>query len=154
MLEHELGHVLGLPDNDRAGDVMDIALGLGVSRAPTAADVSAIPGAPSVAVPPGGSHPAPISGPVSGSMVDAALASITGIDVAPYPVERPGAPSVSMGPVPGASPATRKRDRTPHPSGPSPHRNITSPLSRKGRGMGQSAAVDAGTSRRIGGDSD
>ncbi len=42
VLEHELGHVLGLPDNDQAGDLLDITLGLGVSRAPTSADVVAI----------------------------------------------------------------------------------------------------------------
>ncbi len=35
VLEHELGHVIGLPDNDQAGDLMDITLGLGVRRAPT-----------------------------------------------------------------------------------------------------------------------
>ena len=35
VLEHELGHVLGLPDNDRAGDLMDITLGLGVRRTPS-----------------------------------------------------------------------------------------------------------------------
>ena len=36
VLEHELGHVIGLSDNTQAGDLMDITLGLGVSRAPTA----------------------------------------------------------------------------------------------------------------------
>ncbi|MGP0065792.1 MAG: hypothetical protein ACLQGP_19595, partial [Isosphaeraceae bacterium] len=154
VLEHELGHVLGLPDNDQASDLMDIGLGLGVSRAPTAADVAAIPGAPSIAVPPSGSHLAQISGPVSGSMVDAALESITGNSVAPYPIEKSGAPSVTMGPVPGPSSVTRKRDQTPHPSGPYPHRTATTLSSRKGRGMGRSAAVDAGTSRRIRGDSE
>ncbi len=42
VLEDELGHVLGLADNTQAGDLMDITLGLGVSRAPTSADVAAI----------------------------------------------------------------------------------------------------------------
>ncbi|MGO8747148.1 MAG: hypothetical protein ACLQNE_14270 [Thermoguttaceae bacterium] len=38
VLEHELGHVLDLVDNTQAGDVMDTILGVGVRRAPTAAD--------------------------------------------------------------------------------------------------------------------
>ncbi len=42
VLEHELGHVLGLPDNDQAGDLMDITLGLGVRRGPGSADLAAI----------------------------------------------------------------------------------------------------------------
>ena len=33
VLEHELGHVLGLPDNAQDGDLMDITLGLGIRRA-------------------------------------------------------------------------------------------------------------------------
>ena len=41
-LEHELGHVLGLPDNAEAGDLMDITLGLGVRRLPSSADLAAI----------------------------------------------------------------------------------------------------------------
>ncbi len=47
VLEHELGHVLGLPDNDQAGDLMDITLGLAESRAPSPADVAAIGSGPS-----------------------------------------------------------------------------------------------------------
>ena len=35
VLEHELGHVIGLSDNTEAGDLMDITLGLGVRRSPT-----------------------------------------------------------------------------------------------------------------------
>ena len=42
VLEHEMGHVLGLPDNARAGDLMDIGLGLGGYRAPTETDVTAL----------------------------------------------------------------------------------------------------------------
>ncbi len=41
VLEHELGHVIGLADNNQSGDLMDTTLDLGVRRAPTAADVSA-----------------------------------------------------------------------------------------------------------------
>ena len=50
MLEHELGHVIGLSDNTQAGDLMDITLGLGVRRAPTAADLATIAQASSTAV--------------------------------------------------------------------------------------------------------
>ena len=42
VLEHELGHVIGLSDNTQSGDLMDITLGLGVRRAPTAGDLAAI----------------------------------------------------------------------------------------------------------------
>ena len=40
VLEHELGHVIGLADNNQAGDLMDTTLGLGVRRAPTSVDVT------------------------------------------------------------------------------------------------------------------
>ncbi len=42
VLEHELGHVLGLQDNNQAGDLMDTTLGLGESRGVSAADMSAL----------------------------------------------------------------------------------------------------------------
>jgi len=42
VLEHELGHVIGLSDNALAGDLMDITLGLGVRRAPTVRDLPPI----------------------------------------------------------------------------------------------------------------
>jgi hypothetical protein len=42
VLEHELGHVLDLPDNAMAGDLMDITLGAGVSRTPSASDVATL----------------------------------------------------------------------------------------------------------------
>ncbi len=63
VLEHELGHVIGLPDNTVAGDLMDITIGPGVRRAPSAADLAAL------APPASTTHPA---------AVDAALASIIG----------------------------------------------------------------------------
>ena len=40
VLEHELGHVIGLADNNQAGNLMDTTLGLGARRAPTAAEVT------------------------------------------------------------------------------------------------------------------
>ena len=42
VLEHELGHVIGLADNTQAGDLMDVTLGLGVRRALTARDVATV----------------------------------------------------------------------------------------------------------------
>jgi hypothetical protein len=87
VLEHELGHVIGLPDNANAGDLMDITLGLGVRRAPSNADLAAIVASsrtPSavevsaplsrVAVPLSRSYPS--NEPVTSAMVDAALASM------------------------------------------------------------------------------
>ncbi len=87
VLEHELGHVIGLTDNNEAGDLMDITLGLGVRRTPTTADlVVGIGGASSTTVP---SDPASVvkttvpqpalpTGSVPLTTVDAALASILG----------------------------------------------------------------------------
>ena len=42
VLEHELGHVVGLADNSQAGDLMDISLGLGQSRRPSRGDVTSL----------------------------------------------------------------------------------------------------------------
>ncbi len=50
VLEHELGHVLGLADNAQAGDIMDITLGLAVSRTPTSADLAAIASPSKIAI--------------------------------------------------------------------------------------------------------
>jgi hypothetical protein len=87
VLEHELGHVLGLADNNEPGDLMDTTLGLGVMRTPTTADLASV-------VPPSGVIvTAPIVGTVktlslpastalgqdTQSLVDAALASIADI---------------------------------------------------------------------------
>ena len=91
VLEHELGHVIGLSDNAQAGDLMDIALGLGVRRAPTAADPTTITRAASTPVPASTAdatvrvltsdgqlpQPLPLDGSDSKAMVDAALASIS-----------------------------------------------------------------------------
>ena len=86
VLEHELGHVLGLADNTDPGDLMNTTLGLGISREPTAADLASIvpPSAatftPSIA----GTHKFP-SLPIPASLgrdrralVDVALDSIAG----------------------------------------------------------------------------
>jgi Ca2+-binding RTX toxin-like protein len=82
VLEHELGHVIGLADNNQAGDLMDITLGFGVRRTPTAADLAAIGQGSSAA------RMATLAGPAAGGLtarvqsprlfatVDAALASI------------------------------------------------------------------------------
>jgi hypothetical protein len=50
VLEHELGHVIGLADNAEAGDLMDITLGSGERREPTSADVAAVVSTASTAV--------------------------------------------------------------------------------------------------------
>ena len=50
VLEHELGHVLGLADNAQAGDIMDVTLGLAVSRTPTSADLAAIASPSKIAI--------------------------------------------------------------------------------------------------------
>ncbi len=67
VLEHELGHVIGLADNNQAGDLMDTTLGLGVRRAPTAVDVTTAVGTPSAVN---------SSAAASRATVDAALESI------------------------------------------------------------------------------
>jgi hypothetical protein len=89
VLEHELGHVLGLPDNAETGDLMDITLGLGVRRAPSRADLAAVNSSstatdtanakmplPASVVPL--SQPNPLSGPMTPATVDAVLASMLG----------------------------------------------------------------------------
>ncbi len=90
VLEHELGHVIGLTDNDQAGDVMQITLGLGVRRAPMAQDLAAIgqgsstlgtfavAGPAAVVLTGGAQNPGSITavGTITNATVDAALASI------------------------------------------------------------------------------
>ena len=111
VLEHELGHVIGLADNAQAGDLMDITLGLGVRRSPTAGRSgddrrgfehhgSGPAGRRSVQATIGS------IGSVSGATVDAALASIAGADA-------------GNGDAPGPEPCRPlRRDRSsPSPSG-------------------------------------
>ena len=77
VLEHELGHVIGLSDNTQAGDLMDITLGLGVSRAPTTADLAAII-------------------PASGTVVPAVATNVEGLDTACRPRWSDGALAAIM----------------------------------------------------------
>ena len=152
MLEHELGHVIGLSDNTQAGDLMDITLGLGVRRSPTAADLATIAGASSTAVrsPPVAVDPQPVllngSVSVSGATVDAALASIVSAAVGngddPEPTVKPGTPAGSVGPVPGPGVTPRKKGRSPHLARPYPHRIASSLFPRKARKIGQSSSPD------------
>jgi hypothetical protein len=129
VLEHELGHVIGLSDNSEAGDLMDITLGLGVRRSPTAADLSTIAGSSSTPVPSAvgptiDPQPVSVNGPVSVSIatVDAALAAIQNTAVGegndPETTVKPGSPAGSAGPVPGPRVTTRKKDQSPHFSHP------------------------------------
>jgi hypothetical protein len=142
VLEHELGHVLGLPDNAEAGDLMDITLGLGVRRAPSASDLAAVagtsstavPNAPTAVVPTGEQSTILLIGSVSGATVDAALASIGGTAI------KPDASAGSMGPPPGPGVAPSKRDRSAQLSRPYPHRVAASMFPRKIRSLGQSSA--------------
>jgi hypothetical protein len=91
VLEHELGHVIGLADNVQAGDVMDTTIGLGVRRAPASEDVAAVVPVLSPA----------LIGPVKNATVDAALASLHGaandISDQPDPTENGGLTAESIG---------------------------------------------------------
>ncbi len=96
VLEHELGHVIGLSDNNQAGDLMDVTLGLGVRRSPTIGDLATIGVAPSTAV----------SVPVAESsatrlqpvVVDAALESIMATGAGnDEDTDRADRPSASIG---------------------------------------------------------
>ena len=113
VLEHELGHVIGLADNAEAGDLMDITLGLGVRRAPTSADVAAMAGNGSetgLAVP----AATGTAGPRQSALVDAALESILGgIGNGTNSPVSPVGPAVSMGPVasPGTMPRKKNKNR-------------------------------------------
>ena len=78
VLEHELGHMLGLPDNAEAGELMDTTLGLGVRRTPSATDLAAMDSSTTtVELVPQPSSPRSNDW-VSPATVDAALAFIAG----------------------------------------------------------------------------
>ncbi len=146
VLEHELGHVIGLTDNNQAGDLMDITLGLGIRRTPSAADLATIGGASNATVPASNPQPVLHTGSVSGETVDAALASIAGAAAGkgegPAPTVKPGAPAGSMGPIPGPGATSRKRDQGPQLARTYPHRTAASLFPRKARSIGQSSALE------------
>ncbi len=136
VLEHELGHVIGLSDNAQAGDLMDITLGLGVRRAPTAADLASIAQASSAAVPASAAdatarvltsdgqrpQPLPLDGSVSKAMVDAALASMlsaaAGNDDARDPTVTGGSPAQFVGRFSAIGVRPGRRNQSPQTPGP------------------------------------
>jgi probable HAF family extracellular repeat protein len=127
VLEHELGHVVGLGDNAVPGDLMNITLAPGILRAPTPADVTqtalgaglltpptaptelTVPPATAAAMLPDGSPTpfvsaaAPTSSAVglvsSGALLDV---SATGVGQLPALVDRPAASALYQGNDAGA----------------------------------------------------
>jgi hypothetical protein len=153
VLEHELGHVLGLPDNAEAGDLMDITLGLGVRRLPSSADLTTVAGSSTAtvramtatAVPTSVPQPVVLNRPVSSATVDAALASIASVSAgdgdAPNPTIEPVTPAAAMGYVRGPG-VERKVKRNSHPYRPYPHRFPLLMFFRNIRGISQASSVD------------
>jgi hypothetical protein len=142
VLEHELGHAIGLPDNTQPGDLMDITLGLGVRRSPTIADLATITGKGSgrAPVPPTASWQSVLP---QSSLVDAALASILGtVGVSgdqPNSNFLSATPAASMGPLPAHGAPPRKKDQV-RPSSLVAHRGpFSSRLPGKTRRPGQSS---------------
>ncbi len=127
VLEHELGHVIGLSDNAQAGDLMDITIGTGVRRAPTAADLGPIAQPKSIAVTApvpavvSASDPQPVL--VNGSVsvrtvtVDAALASIStaaaGDDEGQGLTASAGSPAWSVVRIAALAARPGRKDRSP-----------------------------------------
>jgi hypothetical protein len=154
VLEHELGHMIGLADNTEAGDLMDITLGLGVRRSPTATDLASIAGAPSSAAPvasaaldPSGELKSlPVRQSISGATVDAALASIAAAAVGhgdgPESAVQTGPRVASIGTVPGPGSPPKRRDANPQVARSYPYRIASSWYHRKTRGIGQSSFLD------------
>ncbi|MHB1556933.1 MAG: hypothetical protein ACYC61_05585, partial [Isosphaeraceae bacterium] len=87
VLEHELGHVLGLLDNATAGDLMDTTLTPGVSRSPSPADVAAITAEQAPANTSSGAYTTTIVAPgMPGPVVtDAPIASAESVGSGPSP---------------------------------------------------------------------
>ncbi len=137
VLEHELGHVIGLADNTRDGDLMDITLGLGVRRLPVPSDLAAMAGASSTSATvsaAGPSVPAATNDPRRRRLsknqpaplaaVDAALVHVAsaggGDDEGPLPTDL--APLPVDGRLGSGGVALRVKTANPAPAVPSPRR--------------------------------
>ncbi len=147
VLEHELGHVVGLSDNAQAGDLMDITLGLGTRRAPTAADLAPFAQAATTAVtgPAAGANaavlpsdsqrprPLALNASISRAAVDAALASISsaavGTDEPQGTTVNGGSPAKSVVRVSASAQRPGRKDQS--PQSPRPFQRLTSSLFRK-----------------------
>jgi Ca2+-binding RTX toxin-like protein len=79
VLEHELGHVVGLGDNAVPGDLMNITLAPGVLRVPTPSDVVATGMSPVGIVSPVGPGAADFSLLASGALLGPATAGMEGL---------------------------------------------------------------------------
>ncbi len=128
--------MIGLSDNSQAGDLMDLTLGLGVRRAPTAADLTPIAQASSTTVPASAAdatarvltsdgqltQPLPLDGFVSKAAVDAALASMlsaaAGNDDAWDPTVNGGSPAQSVGRFSAIAVRPGRRNQSPQTPGP------------------------------------
>jgi hypothetical protein len=140
VLEHELGHVLGLPDNAEAGDLMDITIGLGVRRAPGIADLAAIPFS-------AGNHQtrqsSPLTGPVSQAMVDVALwslqSSASGNGESNDPAVGNGARGMSIGRDSSIAVRPTRKNRVTQAARPHPHVVLWSLFTQKIRRPGQAS---------------
>jgi hypothetical protein len=94
---------------------------------------------------------------VSGTTMDAALASIVGeaagVGNAPNATAKPGASALSAGPVPGPGGSASPQVRRLRLSRPHPWRIGESLFAGKGRRLGQSAALDGKPFAKVEGDS-
>jgi hypothetical protein len=160
VLEHEMGHVIGLPDNAQAGDLMDITLGLGVRREPTGADVATIAQTSSTAVLAApaaqatahiltsdvqGRQPTPLHGSVAQATVDAALASMLGAAIGNgdvlNPTVRAATPAQAVGRFSVIGVTTKGKDQVHQSPLPYPNRLLSSLFTSKNRRPGQSSVL-------------